>query len=132
MSTATGTATNIIHVDFIAEREAAGHQDRERAAAEVVVLPKREPGPAPAPVFEGLRRAVDSMDANLDEQRREVKKFQASTRQLKGVIGELKRSFQDLDASLSRINIMGVHRKALRLADIMEAAEQTAASARRR
>jgi predicted RNase H-like nuclease (RuvC/YqgF family) len=130
MIATTETATNVIHVSFTATREAASHQSRERSAAEVAVLPKREQ--QPDPVFEGLRRAMDSLDANLDRQRREVKKFQASTRRLKRVMDEMKRSFQDFDASLSRINIIGVHRKTLRLANIMEAAEQTAASARRR
>lgn len=133
MNTATATDINIIRVDFTATRDATDRPEREHTTAEVVALPKREPGSDPGsdPVLDRLRRAMDLLGGRLDEQRREVKKFRASTLRLKGAIDEMKHSFKDFDASLSRIDIMPVRRKALRLANIMESAERTASSARR-
>jgi hypothetical protein len=130
MNTTTETATNVIRVDFAAMRAPDDQPDGEHATAEVVALPERNP--PPAPVFDRLRRAMDDMDVNLNHQRREVKKFQASTLRLMGALDEMKDTFKEFDVNLGRINIMPVHRKALRLATIMGAAEQTAMAAARR
>lgn len=105
MAMATTTATNIIHVDF---RQA------------------RQPD-----VFARLRQATALMDVRLEEQRREVREFKATTRRLRKKIDILKDSLRQFRAEIDGVDVKPLHRKSRRLIRLMESGERTLGAAPR-